>query len=173
MNKNIFVLIASACLVGVCIAPTATAQITVPIRRLSPDLAQKLLAASNVRGTITVPAAVLAAPHANFACSNITVYANSKDPCVAPSGEQCFGSKWTRSAQATGTIASGCSYAITVPYGAQFSVSADSGNYSVPGMCGSYLQTSGTGAYFTTSKAASSVTENFAIKTIFDGACPE
>lgn len=80
--------------------------------------------ATQIKGTITVPAAAATGNLAGFKCSDMIITATSKEYNTAPAG--VFASpKWTRSAAATGNWAAGqCSYSIIVPHSQQFALTA-------------------------------------------------
>jgi hypothetical protein len=146
--------IASALALGLGIlSQSSSAQADTKIVQVNPAVMKAIN--TNVHGTITVTPSQASGDLAGFQCSNLTIVATSKEYNPAPPG--VFASpKWTRTANATGSWASGqCSYSIVVPGGQQFGLTAGgNGNFDCSVIA---VGLSGTPQYQTVAKGTQKV----------------
>lgn len=81
-----------------------------------------------VKGNVKVPASIPTGALSGLTCNDIIVSATSQAVKPPPPGGLFQSPKWTHSAHATGSIASGtCAYAIAVPPNQNFAVSIGGG----------------------------------------------
>jgi hypothetical protein len=123
------IVLASALALGLgVLSQSSSAHADTKIVQLNPQVLQAV--ATNVHGTITVNPSQASGALAGFNCANLTIVATSKEYNPAPPG--MFSTpKWIRTANATGSWASGqCSYSIVVPGNQQFGLTAaGNGNF--------------------------------------------